>query len=385
MKLPQTPFYYYDTALLERTLSTIQEVTRNDEQFCIHYAIKANNNPLILQAIAQKGFGADCVSGGEIKQAVAAGIPAAKIVFAGVGKTDKEIDYALSQDIGCFNVESIPELRVINERAVAMGKKANIAFRVNPNINAHTHQKITTGLNENKFGITIVQLIQSIREAQKLEGIEFRGLHFHIGSQITDVSTFIPLCECVNELQTMLEEHNIWAPTINVGGGLGINYDDPKNNPIPDFESYFKVFRDNLFIRPGQTLHFELGRSIVAQCGTLVSKVLYVKEGVQKTFVILDAGFSDMARVAMYDAYHFIENLTPQHKTKQYYDVVGPICESTDVFAHHRLIYNTHRGDIYALRSAGAYGEVMASHYNSRELPKSYSNLDFDLDELIGN
>ena len=257
MNLPKTPFYYYNITLLERTLQTIRDVTQEDSQFCVHYAVKANNNPLILQTVAKKGFGADCVSGGEIKQAVAAGIPADKIVFAGVGKTDDEIDFALQQGIGCFNVESMPELRVINERALALGKIANIAFRVNPNIDAHTHQKITTGLNENKFGITIPQLIRSIKEAEKLEGVKFCGLHFHIGSQITDVETFKPLCECVNELQTLMEENNIWAPSINVGGGLGIDYKHPKQHPLPDFEAYFKIFRENLFIRPGQTLHFE--------------------------------------------------------------------------------------------------------------------------------
>ena len=383
MNLPKTPFYYYDIPLLERTLQTIRDVTQEDSQFCVHYAVKANNNPHILQTIAGKGFGADCVSGGEIKQAVAAGIPADKIVFAGVGKTDDEIDFALKQGIGCFNVESMPELRVINERALAFGKIANIAFRVNPNIDAHTHQKITTGLNENKFGITIPQLIRSIKEAEKLEGVKFCGLHFHIGSQITDVETFKPLCECVNELQTLMEENNIWAPSINVGGGLGIDYKNPKQNPLPDFEAYFKIFRENLFIRPGQTLHFELGRSIVAQCGTLVSKVLYVKEGVEKKFIILDAGFTDMARVAMYDAYHDMENLTPETQTQQYYDVVGPICESSDVFAQHRLLHVTKRGDIFALRSAGAYGEVMSSKYNSRELPKPYSTQDFDLETVL--
>lgn len=383
MNLPKTPFYYYDIPLLERTLQTIRDVTQEDSQFCVHYAVKANNNPLILQTVAKKSFGADCVSGGEIKQAVAAGIPADKIVFAGVGKTDDEIDFALQQGIGCFNVESMPELRVINERALALGKIANIAFRVNPNIDAHTHQKITTGLNENKFGITIPQLIRSIKEAEKLEGVKFCGLHFHIGSQITDVETFKPLCECVNELQTLMEENNIWAPSINVGGGLGIDYKHPKQHPLPDFEAYFKIFRENLFIRPGQTLHFELGRSIVAQCGTLVSKVLYVKEGVEKKFIILDAGFTDMARVAMYDAYHDIENLTPETQTQQYYDVVGPICESSDVFAQHRLLHVTKRGDIFALRSAGAYGEVMSSKYNSRELAKPYSTQDFDLDAIL--
>ena len=383
MNLPKTPFYYYNITLLERTLQTIRDVTQEDSQFCVHYAVKANNNPLILQTVAKKGFGADCVSGGEIKQAVAAGIPADKIVFAGVGKTDDEIDFALQQGIGCFNVESMPELRVINERALALGKIANIAFRVNPNIDAHTHQKITTGLNENKFGITIPQLIRSIKEAEKLEGVKFCGLHFHIGSQITDVETFKPLCECVNELQTLMEENNIWAPSINVGGGLGIDYKHPKQHPLPDFEAYFKIFRENLFIRPGQTLHFELGRSIVAQCGTLVSKVLYVKEGVEKKFIILDAGFTDMARVAMYDAYHDIENLTPETQTQQYYDVVGPICESSDVFAQHRLLHVTKRGDIFALRSAGAYGEVMSSKYNSRELAKPYSTQDFDLDAIL--
>lgn len=373
-----TPFYFYDMELLSRTLSDICEETKDAPDFHVHYAIKANANPRILKAIAEAGFGADCVSGGEIKAAISAGFPAGKIVFAGVGKNDEEIRLGLETGISCFNVESLPELEVISQLAVRAGKTANIAFRINPNVDAHTHEKITTGLNENKFGIAMEDTFAAIARAKELPNINYTGLHFHIGSQITDLTVYRHLCQRINDLQEQLEEKGIATSSINVGGGLGISYEDPQGYPVPDFKNYFELFRSHLQLHSGQTLHFELGRSIVAQCGSLIAKVLYVKKGHAKQFLILDAGFTELIRPAMYQAYHQIENISkPTSNSSEHYDVVGPICESSDVFGKEILLPVSERGDLIALRSAGAYGEIMASTYNCRPLPKSYFSSDF--------
>lgn len=371
-----TPFYYYDTALLRATLAEIKRATAGDAAFHVHYAVKANANPTLLRIIAEAGFGADCVSGGEVKAALAAGFPAEKIVFAGVGKSDWEIRLGIEAGIHSFNVESMPELAVINDLALRAGRRARVALRINPNVDAHTHANITTGLNENKFGLAMEDMEATAKEATSLPGIELVGLHFHIGSQIEDVRTFVPLCERINDLQQRLEKEGIKLPSLNVGGGLGIDYQHPDEHPVPDFAGYFEVFRKHLHLRPGQSLHFELGRSVVGQCGSLVSRVLYVKEGHQKKFLILDAGFTDLIRPALYQAYHKIENLTSRESRKETYDVVGPICESSDVFANGLTLPAGHRGDLVVLRSAGAYGEVMASGYNCRPLPKGYTTED---------
>lgn len=371
-----TPFYYYDTALLRATLAEIKRATAGDAAFHVHYAVKANANPTLLRIIAEAGFGADCVSGGEVKAALAAGFPAEKIVFAGVGKSDWEIRLGIEAGIHSFNVESMPELAVINDLALRAGRRARVALRINPNVDAHTHANITTGLNENKFGLAMEDMEATAKEATSLPGIELVGLHFHIGSQIEDVRTFVPLCERINDLQQRLEKEGIKLPSLNVGGGLGIDYQHPDEHPVPDFAGYFEVFRKHLHLRPGQSLHFELGRSVVGQCGSLVSRVLYVKEGHQKKFLILDAGFTDLIRPALYQAYHKIENLTSCESRKETYDVVGPICESSDVFANGLTLPAGHRGDLVVLRSAGAYGEVMASGYNCRPLPKGYTTED---------
>ena len=371
-----TPFYFYDTTLLKNTLEAIKKET-DKYNFCQHYAIKANANPRILKLIASYGFGADCVSGGEVKAAIEAGFPADKVVFAGVGKADWEINLALDADIFCFNVESLAELYIINELAIAKGKTARVEFRVNPNVDAHTHAKITTGLSENKFGINMSQISSVIQEAKTLSNIEVVGLHFHIGSQITDMSAFKDLCIKANELQDELEKEGITFPNMNFGGGLGIDYHHPNHINIPDFENYFAVFNKLVERREGQNIHFELGRAVVGQCGNLISRVLYVKEGEVKRFAILDAGFTELIRPAMYDAYHRIENLTSDKEEKEY-DVVGPICESSDVFGKNVMLNEVKRGDIFALRSAGAYGEVMSSQYNLRNLPNSYFSEDFE-------
>ena len=367
----QTPFYYYNTELLRQTLQTIVGEANKHEGFVVHYAIKANANPKILRIIREAGLGADCVSGGEIEASMKAGFSNSKIVFAGVGKSDWEINLGLDHDIFCFNVESIPELEVINELAAAKGKVARVAFRLNPNVGAHTHANITTGLAENKFGIAMRDMLTVIGEAEKLQNVKFVGLHFHIGSQILDMGDFEALCNRVNELQNELERHRICVEHINVGGGLGIEYAHPNRVPIPDFKSYFDTYAQKLKLRNGQTLHFELGRAVVAQCGSLITRTLYIKEGATKKFAIVDAGFTDLIRPALYQAYHKIENITSEaeHET---YDVVGPICESTDVFAKQIDLNKAKRGDLLAIRSAGAYGEIMASQYNCRKLPLGY-------------
>jgi len=367
----QTPFYYYDTELLRQTLQAIDGEARKHEGFVVHYAIKANANPKILRIIREAGLGADCVSGGEIEASVKAGFANSKIVYAGVGKSDWEINLGLDHDIFCFNVESIPELEVINELAAAKGKVARVAFRLNPNVGAHTHANITTGLAENKFGIAMRDMLTVIGKAEKLPNVKFVGLHFHIGSQILDMGDFEALCNRVNELQDELERHRIRVEHINVGGGLGIEYAHPNRVPIPDFKSYFDTYAKKLKLRNGQTLHFELGRAVVAQCGSLITRTLYIKEGATKKFAIVDAGFTDLIRPALYQAYHKIENITSEEPV-QPYDVVGPICESTDVFAKQIDLNKAKRGDLLAIRSAGAYGEIMASQYNCRKLPLGY-------------
>lgn len=367
----QTPFYYYDTELLRQTLRTINEEAGKHEGFVVHYAVKANANPRLLRIIREAGLGADCVSGGEIEASVKAGFPASKIVYAGVGKSDWEINLGLDNDIFCFNVESIPELEVINELAAQKGKVARVAFRLNPNVGAHTHANITTGLAENKFGIAMRDMFTVIAEAECMANVKFVGLHFHIGSQILDMGDFQALCNRVNELQDELERHRIHVEHINVGGGLGVDYEHPNRLPIPDFKAYFDTYAKKLKLRNGQTLHFELGRAVVAQCGSLITRTLYIKEGATKKFAIVDAGFPDLIRPALYQAYHKIENITSEEPIESY-DVVGPICESTDVFAKQTDLNGARRGDLMAIRSAGAYGEIMASQYNCRKLPIGY-------------
>ncbi|MEG2574037.1 MAG: diaminopimelate decarboxylase, partial [Bacteroides sp.] len=332
-----------------------------------------NANPKLLSIIRESKLGADCVSGGEIRAAIQAGFPSSEIVFAGVGKADWEINLGLDRSIFCFNVESIPELEVINELAGAKNKTASVALRINPNVGAHTHANITTGLKENKFGINLEDLDSVLDTVETLPNIKLIGLHFHIGSQILDMSDFVGLCNRINEIQEHMYSRRIIVEHINVGGGLGIDYQHPNRQSIPQFDEYFLTFHKHLRLRPSQTVHFELGRSVVAQCGSLISKVLYIKQGANKQFAILDAGMTDLIRPALYQAYHKMENITSEEE-KDKYDVVGPICESSDVFGKAVDLHKTKRGDLIALRSAGAYGEIMASGYNCRPLPKGYTS-----------
>ena len=370
LKALPTPFYYYDVKLLQETLDLVK-TEAGKYNYHVHYAVKANANPRILSIIAENGLGADCVSGGEVQAALDAGFPSDKIVFAGVGKADWEINLGLDNDIFCFNVESAVELDILNELAAAKNKVAAVALRINPEVDAHTHAKITTGMKENKFGINLSQLGEVLDNLSKLKNVKLIGIHCHIGSQITDMSSFRNLVIRVNEIQEELEARGIIIENLNFGGGLGIDYYHPNHLPIPAFDNYFAVFNKLLKVRPGQEVHFEPGRSVVAQCGTLISQVLYVKIGETKKFAILDAGFTELIRPAMYDAYHRIENISSDEEV-ELYDVVGPICESSDVFGKDVELNKTHRGDLIALRSAGAYGEVMASQYNCRRLPKAY-------------
>ena len=369
----ETPFYYYDCDLLRETLQTINNELKKYENFIVHYAVKANANAKVLNVIQQTGMGADCVSGGEIQRCLDCGFPADKIVYAGVGKADWEINLGLDHDIFCFNVESVAELEVINELAAKKGKTANVCFRINPDVGAHTHEKITTGLAENKFGIAMQDMLPTILAASKMVNIHFIGLHFHIGSQLLEMTDFRHLCSRINEIQDSLEQENIRIKNINVGGGLGIDYDQPDNHPIPDFKPYFYTFARYLKLREGQKLHFELGRAVVGQMGSLITRILYVKQGMAKQFAIVDAGMTDLIRPALYQAGHKIENLSSEGPLHAY-DVVGPICESSDVFAKDIELNTVHRGDLIAMRSAGAYGEIMASQYNCRKLPIGYTS-----------
>ena len=366
----KTPFYFYDMNLLERTL---QEVKSNSDKygFVVHYAIKANANIRLLEMIKRFGFGVDCVSGYEIKRALEVGFSPEGIVYAGVGKADWEIELGIDNNISCFNVESLPELEVINKIAATKNKTVNVAIRINPNVNANTHHYITTGLDDNKFGVNQADLEHVMDALVDLKHIHLQGLHFHIGSQITDLTSFKELSVRVNELQQWCIARNLSPTVINVGGGLGIDYDNPDDNPIPNFKDYFKIFNDGLELQPNQQVHFELGRSLVGQCGNLISRVLYIKEGIKTQFAIIDAGMTELIRPALYDAYHKVENLSSEAPLAEY-DVVGPICESSDSFGQKTPLPGTSRGDIIAIRSAGAYGEVMASQYNLRPLPKSY-------------
>lgn len=366
----ETPFYYYDLALLRKTLD-LYKMGIDKYNYHAHYALKANANDRILSIIKSYGFGADCVSGNEISLALKTGFNADDIVYAGVGKSDKEIITALNGGIFSFNCESIPEIEVINNLAAGLGKIAKISLRINPDIDAHTHKYISTGRSQDKFGISPWMFESVLNTIRRCPNIELIGLHFHVGSQITDLHVFEMLCKRVNELQCWFRDQDLLLDNINLGGGLGIDYSDPDANPIPDFTNYFSVINRNLKVYPGQTIHFEPGRAIIAQCGTLISRVLYVKMGKGKKFAILDAGMNDLIRPALYHALHKLQNLTSEGRVMKY-DVVGPICESSDRFGKNIPMPKTDRGDIVAIRSAGAYGQVMRMRYNQKELAPEY-------------
>lgn len=372
--LPNTPFYYYDSTLLRKTLAIINQEVEQHANYHVHYALKANANPKLLSIIQQAGLGADCVSGAEVQRAIEAGFAADKIVYAGVGKSDNEILLGLHYGIYSFNVESEVELQIINELAASENKVARVCLRINPDVTAHTHSHIVTGKAENKFGIDMSDMLRVVEQAIAMSNISFQGLHFHIGSQITNMDDYVALCKRINAIQDQLNARGLYPAVINVGGGLGIDYLRPDEHPIPDFKAYFDVFAEHLQLRPNQELHFELGRSVVGQCGSLITRVLYVKQSTSKQFAIVDAGMTDLIRPALYQAKHQILNLTARGQQQEKYDVVGPICESSDVFDKDVWLPTICRGDLLAIRSAGAYGECMASMYNCRELPSAYTS-----------
>lgn len=360
----QTPFFLYDLDLLDSTLGRASAAA-GKYNYTVHYAIKANNEPRVAKSILNHGFGVDCVSGNEVAAALDYGFPASSVVFAGVGKSDEEIMLALENDIFCLNCESVEELAVIAQLAEKSGQTARIALRVNPGVDAETHRNITTGLDENKFGIHLTQLQQALDFCYASEYLEFMGLHFHIGSQILSHQPFRTLCERVNDIWKTFNIDHYGAKILNLGGGLGIDYTHPTENPIPDFDAFFRIFSESLSIPSHIKVHFELGRSLVGQAATLYSRVLYVKNGVNKKFIIADAGMTELLRPALYQAVHAIENLSSE-KAEEVYDVVGPACESSDVFAHRLRLPETSRGDLLAIRSCGAYAQSMALHYNLR-------------------
>ncbi|HNW48835.1 MAG: diaminopimelate decarboxylase [Bacteroidales bacterium] len=369
-KTLETPFYYYDMELLRETLKRYTDELKK-YNYHAHYALKANANVRVLSLIKDFGLGADCVSGNEVSLALKTGFSPDKVVYAGVGKSDKEIKTALEGGIFCFNCESVPEIEVINSIAESMGKKVGIALRINPDIDAHTHKYISTGRSQDKFGISPWMFDEVLATIKKSSNINLIGLHFHVGSQITDLNVFSMLCKRVNEIQKWFIERGIFIENINLGGGLGIDYVNPDENPISDFKNYFSIINSNLIVYPGQKIHFEPGRTIVAQCGSLISRVLYVKMGKGKKFAILDAGMNDLIRPALYQASHRIDNLTSKGRVMRY-DVVGPVCESSDRFGKNLLLPQTKRGDLVAIRSAGAYGQVMAMRYNQKDIAPEY-------------
>ena len=439
-----TPFWYYDMDVFRKTVKLAASLS---ERYGIgaHYALKANVEPRLVSYIASKGFGADCVSGNEVKYAVESGFARSSIVFAGVGKSDKEISDALDLGIGCFNVESLMEMQVIDALAASKGVRANVSLRINPNVDAHTHRYVTTGLYENKFGISRHEFEAAIDVLKGSKALDFKGLHFHIGSQITDVEPVYSLeCERAAEIVEWFEAHGMEVGSIDLGGGLGVDYDEPDENPVPDFEKWFSIIDRKLRRRPEQSVSIEPGRSMVAQCGSLITRVLFVKSGETKTFLIMDAGMNDLIRPALYGAYHKIENLSAYYVNKsssdemknysksssddrpgpgiceskyvedakaarsvrvwdrvpmknkepvgrdrplekgvqgglRLYDVVGPVCESSDVWGEGRELPYSKRGDILAIRSTGAYGSVMSSRYNLRDLAPAVFSDDLKL------
>ena len=376
----ETPFYFYDTDLFGRTADDLALLS-DAYRIKVHYAVKANSEERLLRSLSARGYGADCVSANEVVLAAQYGFDPGSIMLAGVGKTDKEIRTSLEVGIGCFNVESIPEMDAIDSIAGGMGVKAPVALRINPNIDPHTHKYITTGLEENKFGISRFEFEAALEKLASCRNLDFKGLLFHIGSQITDVDNVFGLeSKCARELVSWFEDHGLKVENVDMGGGLGVDYEDPDGHPVADFEAWMKALRTYFPVGEGYQLHIEPGRSMVAQSGSLITRVVYVKKGRTKNFVIVDAGMNDLIRPALYGAYHKVENLTASYfrgdNTKDCaYDVVGPICESSDVWGEGRILRQTRRGDLLAIRTAGAYGRTMASRYNLRDLaPAVYSD-----------
>jgi len=373
-----TPFYYYDLELLDENILELNTQAKKYD-VKIHYALKANNNLPILEKVVKAGFGADCVSGPEVQRAIECGFNPRDIVFAGVGKTDNEIRYGIRNKISCFNCESIHELEIIDQIAGEMNSVAPAALRINPDFNGSTHKKITTGTRFDKFGIPKDEILKTIRFLKGLKNVQFKGLHFHIGSQITNMNVFSELALEINQIQEIFIQHDLIPGVLNLGGGLGVDYQHPDKNPLPDYEGFLEAYLNNLNRLPSQEIHFELGRSIVAECGSLMSRVLFLKQNEAANYAIIDAGMNDLMRPALYDAKHKIQNLTGIGKDESYH-IAGPVCESSDVFGKDILLPQLNRGDLIAIRTSGAYGEVMASGYNLRKPARAVYSTDMNVE-----
>jgi diaminopimelate decarboxylase len=362
-----TPFYCYASATIEHHYRVFKEAFAPDDAL-IAYAVKANSNLAVIATLARLGAGADVVSGGELARALAAGVPAERIVFSGVGKQQSEMQAALAAGIHQFNVESEPELDLLSQVASAMGKTAPIAFRINPDVDAKTHAKISTGMADNKFGVPWARAMDIYARAAKLPGIRIVGLDIHIGSQITDLAPVRAAFSKARELAVALRAAGHAIERIDLGGGLGIPYFDTASPPPPPGD-YAQLARE--IIAPlGARMIVEPGRMIVGNAGVLVARVIYVKQGESRTFLIIDAAMNDLIRPALYGAYHAIVPVRapPPGAPLQRYDVVGPVCESTDTFTRERELSALAAGELVAILSAGAYGAVLASSYNTRPL-----------------
>lgn len=364
----ETPFYLYDTALLRQTLESVVYES-NKYGYKVHYAIKANYDDHLLAIIREYGLGIDCASGNELRKAVEAGFDPKGIVYAGVGKRDRELRYAIEQGILAINCESIEELHVVDGFAAEAGRVTDVALRINPDIDPRTNHCIDTGQADSKFGISYEEILEHADEIKALKHINIIGIHLHIGSQIRELHVFENMCEKVNVIVENLEKLGFTFRMVDVGGGLGVNYDVPENEPIPNFASLFSIVRNHLRV-DGREVHFEFGRSIVSECGELITRVLFNKTtATGRKLVIVDASMTELIRPALYGAYHNIENITSGEEARDKYTVVGTACESTDVFDENVSLRKTRRGDLLAIKSAGAYGMSMASRYNLHDLP----------------
>ena len=369
----KTPFYFYDLDLLDKTILSLKESL--ELNYNVYYAIKANNNSKIIKLINDHNLGIDAVSGEEINKSLNCKINPKKIVFAGVGKTKEEIILAIKKKIYLFNCESFDEVKLIDKISNELNVTTEIAIRLNPNIDSRTHKYIKTGMFDTKFGIQIDHLSDILEKIKNLKNIDLKGYHFHLGSQIDDLNVFVKLSKVSNEINNYLKNNKFIIRDINLGGGLGISYKEPDLNLIPDFRSYFNVFKKNLICFDNQKVHFELGRSIVGQCGSLFSRILYLKKSFNKNFIIIDAGMTELIRPALYNAHHHIDNLSSIEKEIKY-DIVGPLCESSDTFAKDYYLNESKIGDLIVIRSSGAYGEVMSSNYNLRKKAIAYYSND---------
>ena len=364
----ETPFYFYDMDLLRQTLDSLTSVARR-YKYVIHYAIKANFDPHLLAVIRDYGIGIDCASGNELRCAIEAGFDPKKIVYAGVGKRDKELRYAIEQGIFAINCESIEELLLVDSFAAEAGKVVDVALRINPDIDPKTNSCIDTGQADSKFGISYEEVQEKAELIKGLKNVAIKGMHLHIGSQIRELHVFEYLCNKVNAIVDYLVGLGFKLDFVDVGGGLGINYDFPENEPVPNFASVFSII--NSYLNVGdREVHFEFGRAIVAQCGELITRVLFNKTtATGRKLVIVDSSMTELIRPALYGSYHNIENITSKSANRQRYTIVGTACESTDVFDENITLPETKRGDLLTIKSAGAYGMSMASRYNLHDLP----------------